>query len=141
MNVEVQKVFFIVILYDFITNFRPVIRKVPKIDSFRLHFIHKKPPTHLRTFKPKPDQEPIFRTFFLGKIPRKIPRKIPPPPKKKCWENWIFSAEKVSKNSFSKKFHRIFCGKSLSVEKNVQKIGRLKISALNLSLHQHAFWW
>jgi hypothetical protein len=34
-----------------------------------------------------------------------------------------FSAEKVLKNRFSKKFRGIFRGKSLSSEKNVRKIG------------------
>jgi hypothetical protein len=34
-----------------------------------------------------------------------------------------FSAEKVSKNHFFKKFSGIFRGKSLSAEKNVRKIG------------------
>jgi hypothetical protein len=34
-----------------------------------------------------------------------------------------FSSEKVLKNHFSKKFRKIFRGKSLSAEKNVRKIG------------------
>jgi hypothetical protein len=34
-----------------------------------------------------------------------------------------FSAEKVLKNRFSKKFRGIFRGKSLSAENNVRKIG------------------
>jgi hypothetical protein len=34
-----------------------------------------------------------------------------------------FSAEKVLKNRFSKKFRGIFHGKSLSAEKNVRKMG------------------
>jgi hypothetical protein len=34
-----------------------------------------------------------------------------------------FSAEKVLKNHFFNKFHGIFHGKSLSVKKNVRKIG------------------
>jgi hypothetical protein len=38
--------------------------------------------------------EPIFRTFFPGKIPRKISRKIFP---QKYWEKIEFSAEKVLK--------------------------------------------
>jgi hypothetical protein len=54
------------------------------------------------------DQGPIFRTFFPGKISGKIPRKIFP---QKCWEKMEFSAEKVSKNRFSKKFRGIFRGK------------------------------
>jgi hypothetical protein len=53
-------------------------------------------------------QGPIFRTFFPGKIPPKISRKIFP---RKCWEKVEFSAEKVLKNLFSKKFRGIFRGK------------------------------
>jgi hypothetical protein len=48
------------------------------------------------------DQGPIFRTFFPGKIPRKI---YP----QKCWEKM----EKVLKKCFSKKFHGIFRGKKM----------------------------
>jgi hypothetical protein len=55
-------------------------------------------------------------------ILRKIPRKFPPP-QKKCGEKLQFSAEKVLKNHFFNKFHGIFRGKSLSMGKNVQKIG------------------
>jgi hypothetical protein len=66
----------------------------------------------------------FFVHFIPGKIPGKIsgkiPRKIFP---KKCWEKMEFSAEKVLKNRFSKKFRGIFRGKSLSAEKNVRKIG------------------
>jgi hypothetical protein len=50
------------------------------------------------------DLGPIFRTFFPGKIPRKI---FP----QKCWDKIEFSAEKVLKNRFSKKFRGIFRGK------------------------------
>jgi hypothetical protein len=49
-----------------------------------------------------------FRTFFPGKIPGKIPRKIFP---HKMLEKMDFSAENVSKNPFSDKFHGIFRGK------------------------------
>jgi hypothetical protein len=52
---------------------------------------------------------PIFRTFFPGKIPRKISRKIFTP---KCWERIEFSAEKVLKNRFSKKFRGKKCTKN-----------------------------
>jgi hypothetical protein len=55
-----------------------------------------------------PNLGPIFRTFFPGKIPWKISRKILP---QKCWEKIEFSMEKVLKNRFSKKFHGIFLGK------------------------------
>jgi hypothetical protein len=51
---------------------------------------------------------PIFRSFFPGKISGKIPRKIFP---QKCWEKTEFSAEKLLKNPFSKKFRGIFRGK------------------------------
>jgi hypothetical protein len=53
-----------------------------------------------------PNLGPIFRTFFpgkiSGKISGKIPRKIFP---QNCWEKMEFSAGKVLKNRFSKKFH------------------------------------
>jgi hypothetical protein len=35
----------------------------------------------------------------------------------------IFRGKKVLKNNFFNKFHGIFRGKSLSVEKNIRKIG------------------
>jgi hypothetical protein len=50
----------------------------------------------------------FFVHFFPGKISGKIPRKIFP---QKCWEKMEFSAEKVLKNRFSKKFRGIFRGK------------------------------
>jgi hypothetical protein len=56
----------------------------------------------------------VLYIFFPGKILEKIPQKIPPTHKKKCWEKLDFSAEKVSKNHFSTEFFR---GKSLSMEK------------------------
>jgi hypothetical protein len=46
--------------------------------------------------------------FFWGKFRGKIPRKICP---RKSWEKMEFSAEKVLKNRFSKKFRGIFRGK------------------------------
>jgi hypothetical protein len=51
---------------------------------------------------------PIFHAFFSGKIPPKISWKIFP---QKCWEKIDFSAKKVLKNRFSKKFRGIFRGK------------------------------
>jgi hypothetical protein len=48
-----------------------------------------------------------------------------------------FSTEKVSKNSFYKKFHGIFCGKSHSAEKNVQKIGPWSQSYDRENLQRH----
>jgi hypothetical protein len=64
----------------------------------------------------------FFVHFFRGKFRGKFRRgKFSP---NKCWEKSDFSTEKVLKNNFPKKFHRIFRGKSLSAEKNVQKIGR-----------------
>jgi hypothetical protein len=65
--------------------------------------------------------EPIFRTFFLGEILGKIPWKIFP--QKTLGKN-VFFCGKSFEIFFLKKFHRIFRGKSLSAEKNVQKIGR-----------------
>jgi hypothetical protein len=65
---------------------------------------------------------PIFRTFFPGKIPRKILQKIFPP---KCWEqNWIFRGKKFWKIIFPRN----------SAEINVRKIGpcnNLRHSAKN----------
>jgi hypothetical protein len=58
----------------------------------------------------------FFVHFFQGKFRGKF---FP----KKCWEKLQFSAEKVLKNHFFNKFDEIFRGKSLSVGKNVRKIG------------------
>jgi hypothetical protein len=66
------------------------------------------------------DQGPIFRTFFSGEnFGANSAENLPP----KMLGKMEFSAEKVLKNCFSKKFRGIFRGKSLSAEKNVRKIG------------------
>jgi hypothetical protein len=49
----------------------------------------------------------------------------------KCWEKLEFSAEKVSKNRFSKKVHGIFLGKSLSAEKMYEKSAPDRVSSVN----------
>jgi hypothetical protein len=55
----------------------------------------------------------FFVHFFWGKFRGKFRGKFFP---QKCWGKLKFSAEKVSKNRFSKKFRGIFHGKSLSAE-------------------------
>jgi hypothetical protein len=58
--------------------------------------------------------------FFRGKFRGNFHGKFST---KNVGKKMEFSAEKVLKNYFSKKFHGILCGKSFSAEKNVRKIG------------------
>jgi hypothetical protein len=64
----------------------------------------------------KSQQGPIFRTFFAGKIPGKIPRKIFPP--KMLGKNGIFRGKRFEK-SFFQEILRNFPQKVIFRGKNV----------------------
>jgi hypothetical protein len=67
-----------------------------------------------------PNQGPILRTFFPGKILGKISRKISPPPQNVGKKE--FSAEKSFKELFFQEFPRNFPRKITFGGKNVRKI-------------------